>query len=82
MARRKWYPGYSLFSWIVSRLYFIVHDILLLIDGSYLMLYPMIRIGLLISYNGLSNYGYGFLDRIPIIYILKYLTPDKFESNV
>lgn len=33
------------------------------------------------SYNGLSNYGYGFLDKIPAIYILKYCTPPKFTDG-
>jgi len=31
-------------------------------------------------YNGVVNYGYGSLDTVPIIYILKYMTPDKISS--
>lgn len=28
-------------------------------------------------YNGITNFGYGFFDEIPLIYVLKYLTPAK-----
>ena len=33
------------------------------------------------SYNGLSNYGYSYLNSIPAVYLLKYITPTKIQSQ-
>ena len=44
-------------------MYFDSHDIILLLTPS--------------VYNGITNFGYGFFDEIPLIYVLKYLTPAK-----
>ena len=48
----------------------------------YLMMICMVSHRSQHSYNGLSNFGYGHLNEIPMIFILKYITANNIQANV